>query len=91
MHNSGDILHKIASNDFTNVQEFYCYYYWFSTADAISKDMGIFVDMGYGAVYYSDKSLSYYVWPVRAGKYAGFVSQYFRFILWIGGFGVEQC
>jgi len=58
----------VNTQGFSNVQDFYCYDYWLSPADATSKDMGIFADMGYGAVYYSDKSHSYYVWPVRAGK-----------------------
>ena len=58
----------LSTQGFSNVQDFYCYDYWLSTADTTSKDMGIFADLGYGAVYYSDKSLSYYVWPVRAGK-----------------------
>ena len=58
----------LSAQGFSNVQEFYCYDYWLSAMDTTSKDMGIFADMGYGVVYYSDKSLSYYVWPVRTGK-----------------------
>ena len=58
----------VSTQGFSNVQDFYCYDYWLSTTDTTSKDMGLFVDMGYGAVFYSDKSRSHYVWPVRAGK-----------------------
>jgi hypothetical protein len=58
----------VSTQGFSNVQDFYCYDYWLSTMDTTSKDMGIFADLGYGAVYYSAKSSSYYVWPVRGGK-----------------------
>jgi hypothetical protein len=57
----------VSTQGFSNVQDFYCYDYWLSTTDT-TKDMGIFADVGYGAVFYSDKSRSHYVWPVRAGK-----------------------
>lgn len=53
---------------FSNVQEFYCYDYWLSPADATSADMGLFADIAYGVVYSGKKSSLYYVWPVRAGK-----------------------
>jgi len=58
----------VSTQGFSNVQDYYCYDYWLSAPDTPSKDLGIFADLGYGAVYYSNKSRSYYVWPVRAGK-----------------------
>jgi hypothetical protein len=58
----------VYTQGFMNVQAFYCDAYWLSTAHATDADSVSFADMGYGVVFYGDKSLSFYVWPVRAGK-----------------------
>jgi hypothetical protein len=58
----------VYTQGFINVQAFYCYDYWLSTAHAIDADTVSFADMGYGVVYNCNRALSFYVWPVRAGK-----------------------
>jgi Protein of unknown function (DUF1566) len=50
---------------FTGVQ---ADYYWSSSSDAVLVDGAWFVDMRTGIVFVNPKSVSSYVWPVRAGQ-----------------------
>ena len=53
---------------FSNVQS---YNHWSSTSPAYNSSFAWFVDMWYGSMYYSSKTNSYYVWPVRSGQSGG--------------------
>jgi hypothetical protein len=43
-------------------------YYWSGTSYAINPTFAWYVSMYNGSAYYDNKSLSYYVWPVRGGN-----------------------
>jgi len=42
-------------------------FYWTSTTQPAEPDSAFYVDMGFGANMFQDKSLAFYVWPVRGG------------------------
>ena len=54
-----------SGHPFSAVQAYYC---WSSSSNACNSSFAWYVHMSYGNVSYNDKTRSYYVWPVRAGR-----------------------